>query len=413
MPKVSVIVPVYNVESYLPQCIDSIRRQTFSDIEVICVNDGSTDRSGTLLDAYARLDERVRVISIGNHGVSHARNLGIEEARGEIVCFVDADDVLMPRACETIVSAFEANPVDVVKFSAEPFPACCSIPWIDHVLTLPDKVYEGYSDQLVFDENTRPFPWNGAYRAEFLRDGGIRFPEGIALGEDQVFCFAVFARAKGTALLSDRLYRYRLSRKDSAMALAARDLADRVGKHLDVVAAVLDEWIADGRMEGESARRMMTFVIDFVMPNITELARDEERDPLLAGLRDILRARFSEAQVRDWLQGDRIGEWALRVYGYAGDAASFGGKAMYDYIGAMWGYKEASRRRFRDFRARLFGRFRAWCRRHLPACANEMVGAIEANRSLLEEQQLTADAVKMLQVELAARGVEPDAHARG
>ena len=105
MPRVSVVVPVYNVETYLPQCIDSIRAQTLEDIEIVCVDDGSTDRSGALLDLYARLDERMVVIHKANAGVSAARNDGIEAARGDIVCFVDSDDVLMPKACATVSRA--------------------------------------------------------------------------------------------------------------------------------------------------------------------------------------------------------------------------------------------------------------------------------------------------------------------
>ena len=130
MPRVSVVVPVYNVETYLPQCIDSIRAQTLEDIEIVCVDDGSTDRSGALLDLYARLDERVVVIHKANAGVSAARNDGIEAARGDIVCFVDSDDVLMPKACATVSRAFEEHDVDVVKFSATPFSSSIpSTPW--------------------------------------------------------------------------------------------------------------------------------------------------------------------------------------------------------------------------------------------------------------------------------------------
>lgn len=405
MPKISVIVPVYNVEAYLPQCIDSIRKQTFTDIEIVCVNDGSTDRSGAILAAYAKLDSRVRAITIENSGVSHARNLGIELAQGEIVCFVDADDILQPKACQRIAEAFDTRQLDVFKFSAEPFPACCSIPWINDWLSLRDVVYETYSDELAFDEHTRPFPWNGAYRAQFLKDSGIKFPEDIALGEDQVFCFGMLARAHGVALSSEQLYRYRLSRKDSAMALAARDLADRVEKHIGVVGAVLDDWTAAGRMEGASARRMLLFVIDFLMPNICELTDNAARDHVLCLFRDALRSRFSAQDIENWLSGERILEWYKRVYDYAGDAVSFSGKAIYGYIAAMFGYREASRRRRRDFKDRLLARFRAWRRRHFAASADEMNGVLEAKRSMLEEEQLTSRAVALFHAELVARGV--------
>lgn len=402
MARVSVIVPVYNVEAYLPQCIDSIRSQTLADIEIVCVNDGSRDRSGAILEAYARLDGRVRVLSIENQGVSHARNLGMKEATGDIVCFVDADDALMPRACQRMAEAFDAHDVDVVKFSAEPFPACRSNPWIDGTLSLPDRVFERYSDELVFEMPSRPFPWNGAYRASFLRESGVAFPEGVPLGEDQVFSFATLARAHGVMLCSERLYRYRVARADSAMALAARDLAERVDKHLDVVSLILDDWIAVGRMEGQSARRMLTFVIDFVMPNIIELDDDGARDALLARLRAILRERFSADDIRSWMQGDRLCDWALRVYDYDGGASAYRGR-IYDYVAAMWGRRASLRRRAGDARDRLLGPLRRWRRRHLGMSADELAGALEAGRAIEEEAQGAATARELLALELLAR----------
>ena len=231
----------------------------------------------------------------------------------------------------------------------------------------------------------------------------MRFPAGIALGEDQVFCFAALARARGTALLSARLYRYRLSRTDSAMARAAQDLAGRVDKHLTVVEAILDDWAAAGRMEGESARRMLTFVADFVLPNICELTDDAARDRLLARLRQILAARLSEEDLGAWLGGDRVLAWLRRVYNYSGDARSFGGSAIYGLTGALYGRRAEARRRASDARNRLFGPLVRWRRRHFSAPADELMGALDAQRSMIEEKQQVAASLSMLQIELAGK----------
>lgn len=91
-PKVSVIVPVYNVEKYLHRCIDSILTQTFTDFEVLLINDGSKDRSGEICDEYAKKDSRVKVFHKENGGVSSARNVGLDNARGDLICFCDSDD---------------------------------------------------------------------------------------------------------------------------------------------------------------------------------------------------------------------------------------------------------------------------------------------------------------------------------
>ena len=102
--KVSIIVPVYNVEKYLEKCLDSIVKQTYENIEIILVDDGSTDKSGTILDQYAEMDNRISVIHKKNEGVSTARNTGIEAARGEYICFADADDYLMPDYVEYLLT---------------------------------------------------------------------------------------------------------------------------------------------------------------------------------------------------------------------------------------------------------------------------------------------------------------------
>ena len=103
MPTISVIVPVYNVEKYLRCCVDSILAQTFTDIEVLLVDDGSTDSSGAICDEYAQLDRRVRVFHKTNGGVSSARNLGLDEATGRWIMFVDSDDKVSPEICERLL----------------------------------------------------------------------------------------------------------------------------------------------------------------------------------------------------------------------------------------------------------------------------------------------------------------------
>lgn len=103
MHTISIIVPVYNTEQYLPQCIDSILSQSYADFELLLIDDGSTDGSGTICDAYAQKDKRVRVFHKENGGVSSARNLGLEKAGGEWICFVDSDDELMPNGLQVMV----------------------------------------------------------------------------------------------------------------------------------------------------------------------------------------------------------------------------------------------------------------------------------------------------------------------
>lgn len=126
IPKVSVIVPVYKVEKYLPECIESILSQTFTDFELILVDDGSPDNSGKICDDYATRDSRVRVFHKENGGVTSARRLGVENARSEWVMFVDGDDYILPTALSILVPIGEDEMVDIVEGELIPFKDGCS-----------------------------------------------------------------------------------------------------------------------------------------------------------------------------------------------------------------------------------------------------------------------------------------------
>ena len=102
--KISIIIPVYNVEKYISECIESILKQTYNNFELLLINDGSTDTSGNICDKYAELDKRIRVFHKKNEGVGIARNLGIEHARGEWICFIDSDDWISSDYFETIMN---------------------------------------------------------------------------------------------------------------------------------------------------------------------------------------------------------------------------------------------------------------------------------------------------------------------
>lgn len=342
MPKVSVVIPVYNVGGHLLACLDSVAAQSLKDIEVICVDDGSTDGSERLLDLYAASDSRFRVLHRENAGVSEARNAGIEAATAAVICFVDGDDLLEPMACEKVSKAFEEDPgLDIVKFSAEPFPKELSTAWLEGTLTLEDGLFEGYSEKLVFEMNSRPFPWNGAYRTSFLRDKGICFPVGITLGEDQVFSFKTLGRARRTRFLSDSLYRYRLSRKNSAMAAMAEHPRQRLKKHLVVIGAILDDWADQGRLDSESGRAMLVFAASFVMLDILQIRRADIRCELLGEFRDIVLCHYSADDIARLLSEDRLKEPLLELCGTEKGPSSFGRLSIYPFVASLYGYKAA------------------------------------------------------------------------
>ncbi|MDO4443814.1 MAG: glycosyltransferase [Slackia sp.] len=308
MAKFSVVIPVYNVEKYLSYCLDSVRAQTYADLEIICVDDGSTDRSAHIAWMHAALDPRIRVVSKENGGVSSAKNAGIRAATGDYILCVDADDALQPQACERLVRAFEENDADVVTFGAHCVPWCDGYPWLVDCLSPRDVVYDGFDWKLLLEEKSRPFAWRTATTRAFLEQHGISYNETLPLGEDQAFHFEIYPLSKKTVLISDKLYDYRVVREGSAMRVLFDDLAGRMDKHLDIVEAIFSAWEKRALIDLGPAR-LVDWSLDFLFLDIQALA-PEDRKRVLARLKDLYERGFSRY---DGI-ADGLPEAVARVY---------------------------------------------------------------------------------------------------
>lgn len=248
MPRVSIIVPIYNVSDYLDECLASALGQTLGDLEVVCVDDGSTDGSGDLADTWARRDGRVRVVHKPNGGLSSARNAGVDAATGELVFFLDADDALEGDALERISGAFDRTGADVVTFGAHTFPGPAT-PWLERCLSPREVTYDGFAPSLLFDEASTPFAWRTACRLDWLEGTGIRFAEDVPYAEDSVWHFSLYPASRVTALVPDRVYRYRTDRGDSLMSSQAKGSERRVTDHMGVVEHVFQDWEEAGYLD--------------------------------------------------------------------------------------------------------------------------------------------------------------------
>lgn len=194
MPKVSVIVPVYNVEAYLPMCIDSILSQTLSDLELILIDDGSPDHCGTICDDYAAKDSRVKVIHQKNSGVSAARNAGLAIAQGEYIGFVDPDDYIIPGAYEDLICAVEKKQAQIGIFG---FSFCTETgePLED------SKVPVGVYDRTALISSIYGMPnhlhgsmCNKVFAKAIL--SGLKFDEQVAIGEDWLLLYECYLRTE-------------------------------------------------------------------------------------------------------------------------------------------------------------------------------------------------------------------------
>ena len=210
MPKLSIIVPVYNAERYLQECMQSLLGQTCRDIEIILVNDGSTDGSSAMCDNYrSSYPDLVKVIHQENRGQSSARNAGLDAVSGEWVCFVDSDDWVEPDMAEVMLSHAEENDADVHVFGFIKEYVDYSIPRALPEMTLPENVKKNYIYQNEVNLVSHVAVWSKLYRKAFLSRNNIEFGAGIKLAEDQLFMLYVMHLANKVKLHSKCLYHYR------------------------------------------------------------------------------------------------------------------------------------------------------------------------------------------------------------
>lgn len=208
MPVISIIVPVYNQEKYLAQCIDSLLCQTFSDIEIFLVDDGSTDRSGAICDSYAKRDTRIKVIHQKNGGLSDARNTGLDMAVGEYIAFVDSDDFVAENIYEKLYHSLIKADADIAVCSCVIVDEKSqAIPKENEKCVLSDHTYTG--EQVINGEGTywlNVVAWNKLYRKNIFAE--LRYPKG-KYHEDEFLFHELYDLAKKTVCISDKLYYYR------------------------------------------------------------------------------------------------------------------------------------------------------------------------------------------------------------
>ena len=210
--KISIIIPVYNVEKYLHECLDSIINQTFKDLEIICVDDGSTDKSSEILEEYEQKDKRFTVISQPNKGVSAARNRGMQQAKGKYIMFVDSDDYIASNACELIYNSAEEKRCDILLFPHYNFSASTCRDdgrLLDLYITLKDNTttFKEYSDEFLL---TPSETHSKLYKTDFLRKYNLHWETQIQYCEDRIFYINALIHAKAISILYKHLYYYRI-----------------------------------------------------------------------------------------------------------------------------------------------------------------------------------------------------------
>ena len=231
MPKVSILVPVYNVERYLRECLDSLINQTLKDIEIICINDGSTDNSLEILKEYAQNDKRIKIIDKQNTGYGASMNIGLDNAQGEYIGIVEPDDFVKNTMFEDLYALADKNNLDTVKsdfyYYTDKTKQARQAGGIKkkntgHVLSIKDDVYILKS---------RPSIWSSIYGKEFLKENDIRFLETSGASyQDTSFAFKTLSTAKRLMFTNKAYLYYRQDNENSSI------------KSKSKVYAICDEW---------------------------------------------------------------------------------------------------------------------------------------------------------------------------
>lgn len=223
-PLVSVVVPIYNVERYLRDCLDSVITQTMSQIEIVCVNDGSTDGSLSIAQQYAENDSRIVVIDQQNSGLSAARNAGIAAVRGQYVQFLDSDDLLVPNAIETLYALASSQRLDIIYYDASPLYETAEL---EASFGTYSTYYERNGSYLepstgpeLFSRMVEARDWLPSACLQlldltFYRNAELAFADGL-VHEDNLFSFQAVLQASRVAHCGQALYLRRI-RADSLM----------------------------------------------------------------------------------------------------------------------------------------------------------------------------------------------------
>lgn len=212
---VSVIIPIYNVEKYLIKCVESVTQQTYSNLQIILVDDGSTDRGGDICNLLAHKDARIEVVHKENGGLSSARNTGLKAAKGEYIFFLDADDYIMPQLVEICVAAFADHGGDVIAFNYVYENEYGDVIYKTHFrkctyqLNSKEKKINFLTNIQTEYDNLGWNAWNRFYKAEVLLENQIYFPDNKEIfAEDLAYAMRVCLHAKRISVIPDVLYHY-------------------------------------------------------------------------------------------------------------------------------------------------------------------------------------------------------------
>ena len=284
MSKVSIIVPIYNVEKYLIEALDSVVNQTYKDLEIICVNDGSKDNSRKILEEYKNKDSRIIIVDQENQGLAGARNSGLNIASGEYIYFMDSDDYIKSDLVELNVDIMKKYSPDLICFGSDISGVTDS-----NLLKYINPEFKGLylnSKKNIFKTNIHV--WNKFYKKELLDAWNLKFCEGL-LFEDIYFNFIYFLRATKLYYLQDKLYTYRV-RENSIMN---DNKSFKSLDHLKNIENLLD-YFKDKKDLWNKKESLLYHILDIYYIRTLKTCTNSERTEIIKYQESIIYKKFLE-----------------------------------------------------------------------------------------------------------------------
>lgn len=266
-PTFSIIVPVYNVEKYLNRCIDSILSQSFKDFEVLLIDDGSTDKSGEICDEYAQKDERIRVFHKENGGVSSARNLGLDNARGEWIAFCDSDDDLRIDALNIYNDASNQSNGDLLVFGHDVLTEDGSV--LCRTEYKADSMISSDYIKRILRYKTESSPWGKLYRTSLTKS--LTFNENLKIGEDLLFNIEYALKCKSVVIFQGAVYNYYIH---PVSALNNPNIINEYKKMSNVVSRIFKE----NHLADDYENELTAFAIVNVIQPLTRLKQTPNKE---------------------------------------------------------------------------------------------------------------------------------------
>lgn len=292
--KISVIIPVYNVEEYLNECLESIINQTYCNLDIICVNDGSTDNSLNILRHFESLDNRIKVIDQTNQGVSSARNRGMEIATGQYISFVDPDDFLAPDTYEIAMNKIKDN-VDILVYGYSAFPNPTG--WFITSGKSKDMIYNNDSVNAYFGcGSICTIVWNKLYRTDLLKQYNLTFNKNLKMAEDLCFNMNTFVYATKIQFINDQLYNYRLR---SGSLTDVYICQKKANNHIIAIKDVLENWQKLGLLK-DNGHKVLAYIIKFSCNTIKSIKDEAARQKAACELLELV-WRFIDKSAKEQL----------------------------------------------------------------------------------------------------------------